>query len=145
MEYVFGSTLICANAETAKRVTFDPAVRLVSVTLEGDVYDPSGTLSGGSAPNSNGVLLTLQELNVALQNLDLETQHLLKLQSDLDGQKQLSDKTKQDRQKLDLKLHEIKLNEEQIRNNSASNVIFTNSTASVSPVADNLGADYQST
>ena len=50
MDYVFGNTLICADAETAKRVTFDPSVRMKSITLEGDSYDPSGTLSGGSSP-----------------------------------------------------------------------------------------------
>jgi structural maintenance of chromosome 2 len=33
-----------------------------SVTLDGDVYDPSGTLSGGSAPSGDGVLVHVQEL-----------------------------------------------------------------------------------
>ena len=29
------------------QVTFDPEVKAKSVTLEGDVFDPSGTLTGG--------------------------------------------------------------------------------------------------
>ncbi|OMP89021.1 Structural maintenance of chromosomes protein 2 [Diplodia seriata] len=66
MEYVFGSTLVCEDAETAKRVTFDPSVRMKSVTLEGDVYDPSGTLSGdqqqfvgfGKRPSPNRLEIT---------------------------------------------------------------------------------------
>ncbi|KXJ92212.1 SMCs flexible hinge, partial [Microdochium bolleyi] len=38
MEYVFGNTLVCHDAETAKRVTFDQNVRMRSITLEGDSY-----------------------------------------------------------------------------------------------------------
>ena len=62
MEYVFGNTLICTDADTAKRVTFDKNVRTKSVTLEGDVYDPSGTLQGGSKPSSAGILVDMQTL-----------------------------------------------------------------------------------
>src|SRR3984957_21167015 len=63
MTYVFGETLICDDAASAKLATFSPQVGGVrSVTLDGDVYDPSGTLSGGSAPSSSGTLVKVQEL-----------------------------------------------------------------------------------
>ena len=29
------------------KVTFDPQIKAKSVTLEGDVFDPAGTLTGG--------------------------------------------------------------------------------------------------
>ena len=70
MEYVFGSTFVCADAETAKLVTFNPAVRMRCVTVEGDVYDPSGTLSGGSSPNSSGILIQMQKLNEITRQLE---------------------------------------------------------------------------
>ncbi|KIL59342.1 hypothetical protein M378DRAFT_14866 [Amanita muscaria Koide BX008] len=38
-------TLICDEAGSAKRVTFSKDVGVWSITLEGGVYDPSGTLS----------------------------------------------------------------------------------------------------
>jgi structural maintenance of chromosome 2 len=58
MEYVFGETLICDDANAAKRVTFSPQVGGVrAVTLEGGVYDPSGTLSGGAPPTGSGLLV----------------------------------------------------------------------------------------
>ncbi|KAF3310869.1 Structural maintenance of chromosomes protein 2 [Orbilia oligospora] len=123
MEYVFGSALVCANAETAQRVTFDPSVRLLSVTLDGDVYDPSGTLSGGSAPTSSGVLITLQELNVMTQRLESEKIQLQTIQTKIEGERKRLDEAKDFGQKLDLKLHEIKITEEQINNNSSSNII----------------------
>ncbi|EWC44105.1 hypothetical protein DRE_07162 [Drechslerella stenobrocha 248] len=125
MEYVFGSTLVCANAETAQKVTFDPSVRLMSVTLDGDVYDPAGTLSGGSAPTSSGVLITLQELNVLTGRLESENRRLQDIQSRFESEKKRLSEAKGFRQKLDLKIHELKITEEQISNNSSSNIIKT--------------------
>ena len=123
MEYVFGSTLICEDAETAKKVTFDPAVRLKSVTLEGDVYDPSGTLSGGSSPSSSGVLVTLQKLNDITKELDAREAELDVLQKTMAQEKKKTDSSRKAKQDLDLKSHEIKLTEEQIGGNSSSSII----------------------
>jgi structural maintenance of chromosome 2 len=122
MEFVFGSTLICADSETAKRVTFDPNVRMRSVTLEGDVYDPSGTLSGGSAPNTSGVLVTLQKLNDLNRQIESERAQLNELQQLMAREKKKMDMTRKIKQELDLKNHEISLTEEQINSNSSSNV-----------------------
>lgn len=47
MEFVFGSSFVCKNMEVAKKVTFDEKVMKKSVTLEGDSFDPAGTLTGG--------------------------------------------------------------------------------------------------
>ena len=122
MEYVFGSTLICQDAETAKLVTFDPVVRMKSVTLEGDVYDPSGTLSGGSSPNSSGVLITLQKLNDLNKNMEVTEGELGELRATMAKEKKKLDSAKQIKQELDLKAHEIKLTEEQIEGNASSSV-----------------------
>ncbi|KAI4265875.1 MAG: hypothetical protein L6R38_009118 [Xanthoria sp. 2 TBL-2021] len=123
MEYVFGSTLICQDAETAKRVTFDPSVRMKSVTLEGDVYDPSGTLSGGSSPNSSGVLVTLQKLNAITTELTAREEELAILQAIMAKDKKKLETARKTKQELDLKSHEIKLTEEQINGNSSSSII----------------------
>ncbi|KAL8894561.1 MAG: hypothetical protein Q9192_004216 [Flavoplaca navasiana] len=123
MEYVFGSTLICQDAETAKRVTFDPSVRMKSVTLEGDVYDPSGTLSGGSSPNSSGVLVTLQKLNAITTELTAREEELAALQAAMAKDKKKLESARKTKQELDLKSHEIKLTEEQINGNSSSSII----------------------
>lgn len=123
MEYVFGNTLICADADTAKRVTFDPNVRMRSITLEGDSYDPSGTLSGGSAPNSSGVLVTLQKLNDLTRQLKEAEASLQTLQSKIHREKAKLDQARKIKQELDLKSHEIKLAEEQIGGNSSSSII----------------------
>ncbi len=122
MEYVFGSTLVCEDAETAKKVTFDPAVRMKSVTLEGDVYDPSGTLSGGSSPSSSGVLVTLGKLNGLTQELNALESELKELQTSMAKEKKRMDSAREAKHELDLKSHEIKLTEKQISGNSSSSV-----------------------
>lgn len=47
MEYVFGSSFVCKNMDLAKKVTFNENIMKRSVTLEGDSFDPAGTLTGG--------------------------------------------------------------------------------------------------
>lgn len=124
MEYVFGNTLICQDADTAKRVTFDPSVRMKSVTLDGDVYDPSGTLSGGSSPNSSGVLVTLQKLNEITKEMRSKERLLASLEETMRKERKKLDAARTIKQELDLKTHEIKLTEEQINSNSSSSVSF---------------------
>lgn len=123
MDYVFGTTLICQDAETAKKVTFDPAVRLKSVTLEGDVYDPSGTLSGGSSPNSSGVLVILQQLNELTTEIQKNERELHEIEEMMRREQNNLTKVKSMKQELDLKTHEIKLTEEQIQGNASSSII----------------------
>lgn len=63
MEYVFGTTLVCNNMDNAKRVTFDKRIMTRSVTLDGDVFDPQGTLHGGNcwfySYNTNNIVCLL--------------------------------------------------------------------------------------
>lgn len=122
MEYVFGSTFVCADAETAKLVTFNPAVRMRCVTIDGDVYDPSGTLSGGSAPNSSGILIQIQKLNDINRQLESCKTELRELLTLMESEGKKTEEARKLKQQLDLKEHEIKLSEEQINSNSHSKV-----------------------
>ena len=44
------------------QVTFDKQVMTRSVALAGDVFDPSGTLTGGARPKTSSILTKLGEL-----------------------------------------------------------------------------------
>ncbi|KAI9798206.1 MAG: Structural maintenance of chromosomes protein 2 [Piccolia ochrophora] len=123
MDYVFGSTLVCADAETAQRVTFDPAVRMKSVTLDGDVYDPAGMLSGGSSPSTSGVLVSLQKLNEINYELVAAELALKESRSIGEREREKMDVARRTKHDLDLKLHEIKLTEDQISGNTSSTII----------------------
>ncbi|SGZ39667.1 related to Structural maintenance of chromosomes protein 2 [Hanseniaspora guilliermondii] len=67
MQFIFGSALICESADIAKKITFHPEIRTKSITLEGDVYDPEGTLSGGSRNNNSNILEQTQIFNKLLK------------------------------------------------------------------------------
>lgn len=114
MEWIFGSTLICDDAKTAKDVTFNKQVRVKSVTLDGDVYDPFGTLSGGSKPNSAGILVKVQELNQVNQEIEHHTKILESLDEEIRAsQKSIAD-YKKCKQRLDLQSHEFALLEQRM-------------------------------
>ncbi|XP_054167385.1 structural maintenance of chromosomes protein 2-like [Oppia nitens] len=63
MKYIFGDTLIVPNMEVAKRVCYAPGVKKVTVTYDGEVFDPSGTLSGGSVAHGTQLLTKIAEIN----------------------------------------------------------------------------------
>ena len=67
VEYVFGSTLIVDGMKAANQVC--DATKTRTVTLDGDVYDPSGTISGGSKNNLGTTLSRLTDLSEASRML----------------------------------------------------------------------------
>lgn len=96
IEHVFGRTLICPNMDAAKRVTFDDRVRARTVTLEGDIYDPSGTASGGSSTRKGGsVLSLLGDLKDAESERDIHTANLQRLSAQMEA---INEKGRQYRQ-----------------------------------------------
>lgn len=123
MAYVFGDTLVCDDAESAKLVTFSPQVGGArSVTLDGDVYDPSGTLSGGSAPNSNGVLVRVQELLEAEAKLKEAVGRLETLQREEARNRESRDTWMKLSRELEIKQHQMGLLEEQLSGSNATRV-----------------------
>lgn len=122
MEYVFGNTLICPSADVAKAVTFHPSIKMKSVTLEGDVYDPSGTLSGGSKPSTSGVLVKVQELRELENQLKSKKEVLQKAEAQWDAVKEKVRRWKEQKRDLDLKSHEVTLLEERVKESNATRV-----------------------
>ncbi|KAI8343702.1 hypothetical protein BC941DRAFT_99440 [Chlamydoabsidia padenii] len=123
MEYIFGNTLICEDAATAKRVTFDNNVRMKSVTLDGDVYDPFGTLSGGSKPNSSGVLIKMEQLNSLRQDIKKHRQQLADLDNELEQAQKMISLYRTYKHKLDMQAHEVTLLESKLANSTHSHLM----------------------
>lgn len=63
MKFIFGSAFVCTNMEVAKRVTYHKSIHTRSITLEGDVMDPEGTLSGGSRAQGSPPLDEVATIN----------------------------------------------------------------------------------
>ena len=61
MLQTFGRTFICDDQATARQVM--EKFKFVCVTIEGDKYEPGGTLHGGSQSQRN-ILRMVQEFKV---------------------------------------------------------------------------------
>lgn len=114
MEWIFGSTFICDDAQTAKIITFNKNIRAKSVTLDGDVYDPHGTLSGGSKPQSSGILIKVQELNEVRAEIKQHTQLLDDLEKEIEASQKSIAEYRKYKQRLDLQTHELRLLEQRM-------------------------------
>ncbi|KAF0691055.1 Aste57867_17667 [Aphanomyces stellatus] len=119
MEYAFGSTLVCDKSDVAKQVTFHRDVQTRSVTIEGDSFDPAGTLQGGSAPSNNSSILKKVQVLVDLTAKIRATQRDY---DEVDAQYRALREESQEyhhlQQQLDLKSHELKLLENQMQETS---------------------------
>lgn len=63
LEYVFGATIVVDDTKAANEIC--DRTRTRTVTVEGDTYDPSGTISGGSKNNLGTTLANMTELTYA--------------------------------------------------------------------------------
>jgi structural maintenance of chromosome 2 len=122
MAYVFGSTLVCNDSETAKNLTFGK-VKARSVTLDGDVYDPSGVLQGGSKPMSAGLLVKMQRLRELKAKIKEQNRELDKINAEIQAAQKTIARYNEIKKRLDLKSHEAGLLEERLRNSSNSKVL----------------------
>lgn len=123
MAFVFGDTIIAADKDAAQKVTFNKNIGVKSVTLEGDVYDPSGTLSGGAAPSSSGIIVKIQELKeVEAQIAPLRTE-LDQIQRSLAEAKGAIESFRKAKRQLDLKEHQVSLLEQQTQGSNAAKIL----------------------
>ncbi|KAH9635451.1 hypothetical protein HF086_003205 [Spodoptera exigua] len=107
MAWVWGGTLVCRDLDTAKRVTFHPSVRRRTVTLDGDVFDPSGTLSGGARVKGGSVLMQLQELKQLEEEHKAIKEQLSQCNEELKSLQQAGEKHTSAQQKFDVMSHEL--------------------------------------
>ena len=120
--FVFNDTLICDDPQSAQAVTFARNVGVRSVTLEGDVYEPSGTMSGGAAPSGSGVLVRAQELRAAEERVAQARGTLEALEREEAAARPGRDAWRTRTRELQIKEHELHLLEEQIGSSNAARV-----------------------
>ncbi|CAK7897381.1 structural maintenance of chromosomes protein 2 [[Candida] anglica] len=123
MEYIFGNTLICQDPETAKTVTFNPQIRAKSVTVEGDIYDPEGNLSGGSRKTSSSILITIQKYNTLQGKIQQMQQELEDVRSNLKKTDDVSEKTRSLQNDINLCKHELSLLQRKLESSTAAEIL----------------------
>ena len=83
LEMGFSNFFICENLETANSIAFDPKIRKMAVTLDGDKSDPEGFIGGGANPYALKTefmkWLTYKECKGNLESLTSEKRVLQKL------------------------------------------------------------------
>ncbi|XP_057727797.1 structural maintenance of chromosomes protein 2-1-like [Arachis stenosperma] len=109
MEYVFGSTFVCKTMEAAKEVAFNRNIHTTSVTLEGDIFQPSGLLTGGSRRGSGDLLKQLHDLAEAESKLSVHQRRLLEIEEKITKLLPLQKKFKDLKAQLELKSYDLSL------------------------------------
>jgi len=109
MKYAFGKTLICKDSDVAKKVSSQKNCKVKCVTLDGDIFDPSGTLTGGSRKKGESILLKVekmlrekQELHSQEMRLDEVIKKLAMLREKVEKYRELDQERQVQKHKLDL-------------------------------------------
>lgn len=126
MEYIFGTTFICDDPDTAKKVTFSNNIRARSITLDGDIYDPEGNLSGGSRKNTSSILLNMQKYNNKLKSMNQLSQELADVQEELNKFNIIGKQTTSLQSEINLKKHELSLLQKKIDSNPSTKILRNN-------------------
>ena len=136
MQFVFGNTFICSTSEIASKLAYTDNIRVKCVNLDGDVFDPTGLLTGGAQRKGESILKKVVELTNLQKKISAEKKAINDLKSELDemikNQKQINDLTSQketlerqaseyDKEKIQSQMDEIesdigKINEQIKRN-----------------------------
>lgn len=78
IQWIFGHAFICTTKEIAEKVCFDKRVNKNCFTLEGDHFNPSGTLTGGSN-NQRLILKALADQDEIKFQLEVKKSEFAKL------------------------------------------------------------------
>ena len=122
MQHVFGNTIICDSSTTAEAIAFDKNIRCKTITLEGDTYDPSGTISGGSKSSIGSLLTRISDLATMKSDYDNSCAKLAQMKRDLESIELTGSKLRKLEQSLDLKKHELAVCEDKMSESSYAQI-----------------------
>ena len=115
MKFIFGSSFVCRNIEEARKVTFNDQIMRKTVTLDGDVVDPAGTLTGGSRASGASLLVKLNELKQYRNELEAKSRQLDDVEEELKGMEQAAGQYRALKQRYDAKKHEFELLQQRLQ------------------------------
>ena len=97
------------SLEVARKVTFNPAIRARTVTVEGDVFEPSGIVEGGSRRGGAPVLSLLAKANKVRGELDAKERELDASSRELSEMRKRAEKYRSAKSALELALHNLEV------------------------------------
>lgn len=116
MQFVFGTTFVCTSSDIARKLAYNDSIKVKCVNLDGDVFDPSGTMTGGAANRNNeSVLMKVQELNHIQNNIREIKNYIGNARAEYDHNKEKANRYNEVRHKLEnLNIQLNSMNEEAI-------------------------------
>ncbi|KAK3869016.1 hypothetical protein Pcinc_025643 [Petrolisthes cinctipes] len=118
MEWVFGTAFICRDMDVAKRVTFAPNIMKKSVTLDGDVFDPAGTLTGGSRRQGGSILAQLDSIREYHDEFNTKRQRLQDVERKLQHLQRNWDQYNKVKQEYTRRSHELEMCRQRLQHSS---------------------------
>ncbi|THK33140.1 structural maintenance of chromosomes protein 2 [Diachasma alloeum] len=118
MTWIYGQTLICKDMQVARTVAFNSKINRKCVTLEGDVVDPAGTLSGGAQARGGSVLEQIDKLKSYQQQLSQKQAEYEGIKQQLNKLSQLEEKYRNVKQQFDIKTHEVNMIRQRLQQTS---------------------------
>ncbi len=118
--YAFGNAFVCKDAGTAKKLAFMREVATRCITLEGDDFNPGGTLTGGSRAKGASVLARLHELAEAEAEAEAEATALAAAEAAVGAGAAAAKAHRAAAQELELKEHALALLEERLAGSEAA-------------------------
>ena len=102
------------SLEVTRKVTFNPAIRARTVTVEGDVFEPSGIVEGGSRRRGAPVLSLLSKVNKVRGELDAKERELNASSRELKEMRKRAEKYGSANSALELALHNLEVLEKAV-------------------------------
>ncbi|XP_063221028.1 structural maintenance of chromosomes protein 2 [Bacillus rossius redtenbacheri] len=109
MEWVYGQVFICKDMESARKVTFHNQIMKKSVTYDGDVVDPGGTLSGGAPPKTAPIFTLLERIKTVEQRHAEIEQKVAAVELEIRSLSKVAERYNSLKQNLELRRHEVEL------------------------------------
>ena len=109
MEWIFGSVFICKDMDTAKQVAYHNNIMKKCITLEGDVFDPSGVLTGGAAAKGGSILTRLDEFREAQTALSEKEQSLQEINNRISSINKTAERFNALKNQYNIKQHELNM------------------------------------
>ncbi|TPX52190.1 hypothetical protein SeMB42_g01613 [Synchytrium endobioticum] len=124
MKFVFGTTILCKDAEAANIAVNNPQIRLKAVTIDGDKYESGGSgLEGGAKPISDDIILKMQELQKLKREYRELQGRLEQIINELAALNKHVSAYNTLKQQKELKEHEMRLFDQQLSTNSHAKII----------------------
>ena len=116
MEKVFGNFLVCSSIRVARRVADDNNCKMKAVTVDGDVVEPSGLMTGGSRGNAFDTLGLFVGARPLLDSYNKAEQDFKQMQIDSQQYERDAGKIHQLGTTVEQKKHAVEQLEYQIQN-----------------------------